>query len=205
MKKSMNALKVLTVLAAVVVLFGCNPAEKATDSASMLIIESVLGYTADGTAAAFLESDVEENDGVNPAYVQTDTAAITLRAELLNPDSLTGPSQYNDILLTAYNVTYLDTTGAPTGIADLTGSLSSILCEIGRSTTVSLPVVLNSAKLAAPLSGLVGSPNTLNVVAQIELIGQDLVNKEVRTVGNLTIIFADYLDVAPPSPAPIKK
>jgi hypothetical protein len=182
MKKTMNALKVLTVLAAVVVLFGCNPAEKATDSASMLIIESVLGYTADGTAAAFLESD---------------TVAITLRAELLNPDSLTGPSQYNDVLLTGYNVVYLDTTGAPAGIADLTGSLSSILCEIGRSTTVSLPVVLNSAKLAAPLSGLVGSSNTLNTVAQIELIGQDLVNKEVRTVGNLTIIFADYLDGAP--------
>ena len=195
MKKTMNALKVLTVVAAVIVLAGCNPVEKTTESASMLIIESVLGYTADGTAAAFLESDVEEIDPVTLApFVQTDTATITLRAELLNPDSILGPSQYNDIMLTGYNVTYTGTGAVP---VDLTGSLSSILCQIGKSTTISLPIVLNSAKLVSPLSDLAGTANVLSAVAQIELIGQDLVNKEVRVIGNLTIFFADYLDGVP--------
>ena len=198
MRKAMKAIKVLTAFAAVVVLVGCNPVERSTESASMLIIESVLGYTADGTTAAFLESDVEEIDPITlQPFVQTDTATITLRAELLNPDPLLPPSQYNDIMLTGYNVTYLDTGGLPAGLTDLTGTLSSILVEVGRSTTVSLPVVLNSAKLAPPLSGLVGGGNVIVAVAQIELIGQDLVNKEVRVVGNLTIFFADYLDTAP--------
>ncbi len=195
MKKTMNALKVLTAAAAVVVLVGCNPVEKATDSASMLIIESILGYTADGTPAAFLESDVQEIDPITlQPFVQTDTATISLRAELLDPDSILGPSQYNDIMLTGYNVTYTGTGGVP---VDITGSLSSILCEIGQSTSISLPVVLNSAKLVAPLSGLAGTSNIISAVAEIELIGRDLVNREVRVVGNLTIYFADYLDALP--------
>ncbi len=208
MKKAKTILQILTVCLFIVALYACNPVEKQAQSASYLIVEKVLGYTADGTAAAFLESDVQEYDYVNDVpYVTSDVASITLQAALLDPDSVSGPSPFNDITLTGYKVTYtLPGGGGSPGVdvpMPIEGSLSSLLIQVGKSTTVPFAVVLNGAKLVAPLVALAGTANVLSAIAVIEFTGQDGIGKVINATGSLTIYFADYYD-PPPDPA-IKK
>ncbi len=59
-------------------------------------------------------------------------------------------------------------------------------------------VVLESAKLAAPLVGLVGTNTVIETKAKIEIFGHDLTDHQVTATGYLTIYFADYQVVSPP-------
>lgn len=191
--------KLTLIFVSIAILAACNPLEDDSDSASLLIIEEILGTTAEGTEALFLQSDVQFIDQQTMATsVRSDLAKVTLRASLLDPASITGPSQYNNITLTGYNVTYTLPDG--TGVAGtdvpmpIENSLSTVMIEVGKSTTLSVPVVLDTAKLLAPLAALAGTSNVLQVIAVIEFTGEDMIKKPVTAVGNLTIYFADYID-----------
>jgi len=201
MKKTIPTLKVLAVAAAFLTLAGCNSLSRNAESSSMIVIESITGTTTEGETVAFLQSDVVGDT----AGVQADTATANITVRLINPDSSTGPSQFNDVVLTTYRVTYELPTGPGVPGQDVPlpfdGNFSTVLCPVNESTAVPFLVVLESAKLAAPLVGLTGT-TVIETKARIEIFGHDLSNKEVTATGYLTIYFADYQTAAP---APIKK
>lgn len=210
MKRTTTLLAIAAIVVGSLVLPACNSVAKdASKSPTMLIVQSVLGKTSDGQTAAFLQSDVQDLDFVTApptAFVVSDTAQITLTASLINP-APDGASQFNNITLTGYQVSYsLPGGGGVAGVdvpAPIGNSLSTLLVQVGKSVTVPFVVVLDTAKLAAPLAALVGTSNTIQVNALIEFTGQDITGKEVKASGSLAITFADYLDLPPA--IPVKK
>jgi hypothetical protein len=197
MNKTLTLLKVLAAAAAVLALAGCNALSRNTDSNSTIIIQSLQGTTYDGQTAAFLQSDVLASDGL----VHADAATANIVIRLINPNSPDGPSQFNDVVLTSYRVTYELPTSPGTPGTDVPlpfdGNFSTVLCKVDTETEVPFIVVLEAAKLAAPLSALIGTTNVIQTKAKIEIFGHDLSNREVTTTGYLTIYFADYQDSAP--------
>ncbi len=115
MKKITPTLKVLAVAAAFLALAGCNSISKTTQSSSMIVIRSVTGTTFGGDEAAYLQSDVLGSDGL----VRVDNATVNLIARLVNPNPIDGPSQFNDVVLTSYRVTYELPTGPGTPGVDV--------------------------------------------------------------------------------------
>ena len=203
MKKITMTLKVLTCAAAFLVLAGCNTLSRQAESSSLIIIESITGTTTGGDTVAFLQSDVERT-GAQGAYVQADVATANILIRLVNPDPLNPPSQFNDVVLTNYRVTFELPTGPGNPGVDVPlpfdGNFSTVLCEVDKSTAVPFAVVLEAAKLAAPLTALVGTTNVIECRARIEIFGHDLTDNPVQATGYLTIYFGDYLE---PGPAPI--
>jgi hypothetical protein len=199
MKKTTPTLRILALACAFVVLAGCNTLSRNAESSSLIVIESITGTTTAGDDVAFLQSDVLGVNGV----VQADTATANIIIHLVNPDPLNGPSQFNDVVLTNYRVTYELPTGPGTPGVDVPlpfdGNFSTVLCQVDQSTAVPFIVVLEAAKLSAPLVGLVGTTTVLESKAKIEIFGHDLTDKPVQATGYLTIYFADYQD---PAPAP---
>jgi hypothetical protein len=197
MKKITPTLKVLAVAAAFLTLAGCNSISKTTESSSMIVIRSITGTTVGGDEAAYLQSDVLGTDGL----VRVDNATVNLIARLVNPNPLNGPSQFNDVVLTSYRVTYELPTGLGTPGVDVPlpfdGNFSTVLCPVDEDVTVPFVVVLEAAKQAAPLSALIGTATVLERRAKIEIVGHDLTDHEVTATGYLTIYFADYQGVAP--------
>ena len=201
MKKITPTLKVLAAAAAFLVLAGCNSISKTTQSSSIIIIQSLTGTNMDGDTVAYLQSDVVDSDGL----VRVNNATANIIVRLVNPDPIDPPSQFNDVILTNYRVTYELPTGPGTPGTDVPlpfdGNFSTVLCPVDDETAVPFVVVLESAKLAAPLVSLIGTTTVLERKAKIEIFGHDLTDHEVKATGYLTIYFADYQT----APAPIKK
>ncbi len=201
MKKITPFLKVLAVAAAFVALAGCNTLSKETESSSIIVIQSITGTTIEGGTVAFLQSDVIDSDGL----VRANTATANIVVRLVNPDPLNGPSQFNDVVLTNYRVTYELPTGPGTPGTDVPlpfdGNFSTVLCQVDEETAVPFVVVLEAAKLADPLLALRNTATVLESRAKIEIFGHDLTDHPVTASGYLTIYFADYQD----APAPIKR
>ncbi|MBP1660717.1 MAG: hypothetical protein H6P95_1909 [Candidatus Aminicenantes bacterium] len=197
MYKTTVTLKALAIAAAVLALAGCNSISKETDSSSMIVIESITGTTVEGDTVAYLQSDVVGSDGL----VRVDNATANIIVRLVNPGSVGGPSQFNDVVLTNYRVTYELPTGPGTPGTDVPlpfdGNFSTVLCPVDESVSVPFVVVLEAAKLAAPLSSLVGTNTVLERRARIEIFGHDLTDHAVTATGYLTIYFADYQEAAP--------
>ena len=130
-----------------------------------------------------------------------DNATADIIVRLVNPDPIDGPSQFNDVVLTNYRVTYELPTGPGTPGTDVPlpfdGNFSTVLCQVDEETAVPFVVVLEAAKLAAPLSALVGTTTVLERKAKIEIFGHDLTDHPVTATGYLTIYFADYADIVP--------
>jgi len=197
MNKISSTVKVLAVAAAVFALAGCNTVSRSTESSSFIVIQSLTGTTFEGEEAAYLQSDVIDADGL----VRVNNATANIIVRLVNPDPIEGPSQFNDVVLTNYRVTYELPTGPGTAGTDVPfpfdGNFSTVLCQVDEETAVPFVVVLESAKLSAPLVGLIGTATVLERRAKIEIFGHDLNDRPVQATGYLTIYFADY-QVAPP-------
>lgn len=195
MKKTKPTLKVLAVAAAFLALSGCNNLSRQAQSSSLIVIESITGTTTEGVVVAFLQSDVLRN-GLSGTYVAADVATTNIMIRLVNPDPISPPSQFNDVVLTNYRVTFELPTGPGTPGVDVPlpfdGNFSTILCEVDKSTAVPFAVVLEAAKLAAPLVWLVGTNTVLETKAKIEFFGHDMTDKPVTATGYLTIYFGDY-------------
>ncbi|MBC7361560.1 MAG: hypothetical protein H5U06_04665 [Candidatus Aminicenantes bacterium] len=178
-------------------LFSCNPLEKDYKSNSFIIIENIIGKDLQGNDSSVVFSDVVKvENGQNVFY--SDFVTVTLRAALLDPNPIMGASQYNDIMLTRYVVTYTRSDGATTeGTAvpyHFEGSLSTLL-PVGSTVSLPLMIVRDIAKSQPPLDALIGNPTgMLECTARIDFYGHDLRNREVTQVGYITVRFADYID-----------
>jgi hypothetical protein len=203
MKKTKPTLKVLAVTAAFLALSGCNKLSREAESSSLIVIESLTGTTTQGDVVAFLQSDVLRN-GASGTYITADVATANIMIRLVNPDPIDPPSQFNDVILTNYRVTFELPTGPGTPGTDVPlpfdGNFSTVLCKVDKSTAVPFVVVLEAAKLAAPLVGLIGTNTVIETKAKIEIFGHDLNDKPVTATGYLTIYFGDYLEVVVPAP-----
>ena len=203
MKKNAMTLKILTVAAAFVILAGCNNLSRQAQSSSLIVIESITGTTTEGATVAFLQSDVLRN-GSSGTYVTADVATANIMIRLVNPDPISPPSQFNDVVLTNYRVTFeLPTEPGTPGTTvpfPFDGNFSTVLCAVDKSTEVPFAVILEAAKLAAPLVGLVGTTTVIESKAKIEIFGHDLTDKPVQATGYLTIYFGDYQEVVVPAP-----
>ncbi|MDY0231192.1 MAG: hypothetical protein RBR88_01765, partial [Candidatus Saccharicenans sp.] len=175
-------------------LFSCNPVEKETDSGSFLIIESITGKDNLGNDSSIVFSDVITN-----GQVYSDFVTVTLQTATLDPNPIMGVSQYSDIMLTNYVVTYIRSDGATVEGTDVPyhfeGTLSQLV-PVGSSVSFPLIIVKDTAKNQAPLNTLVGTTEVLECHATIEFIGHDLRNRGVRQTGQITVRFADFVDEA---------
>jgi hypothetical protein len=197
MKNMKKVFGIAIILSAFLVLVSCNPVDNDSRSASLLLIDNILGVDADGTNANFLQSDVLLTNG----SVRADTITATIRAETLDPDPLLGSSQYNDIVLTRYLVSFTRTDGRDVPGQDVPypfeGSMSTVI-KTGSTASVSLVLVREVAKLEPPLIGLVdlGAETVLTCTAKIDFYGHDMVNRTIKATGYLTVYFANYADQA---------
>jgi hypothetical protein len=192
MNKITPTLKVLALASVALALLGCNKLSKEAKSGSIIVVRSITGTTVAGDEVAYLQSDVVGSD----LLVRVDNATANIVARLVNPDPIDGPSQFNDVVLSSYRVTYELPAGGGTAGVDVPqpfeGIFSTVLCTIDEDVAVPFVVVLEAAKLAPPLIGLVGTNTVLERKAKIEIFGHDLSDNPVSTVGYLTIYFADY-------------
>ena len=192
MKKS---LRIAVILSAFLALYSCNPIEDDSRSASMLLVDNVLGTDAEGKSGNFLQSDVVLTSG----SIKADSATATLRAETLDPDPLLGTSPYNDLVVTRYLVSYTRTDGRNSPGIDVPypfeGSMSTVV-KAGSTASVSFVIVREVAKMEPPLIRLVdiGAEQVLTCTAKVEFYGHDVTNRTVKATGYLTIYFANYAD-----------
>lgn len=197
MNKMTATLKTLAIAAAFLALAGCNTISQDTESSSMIVITSITGTNMDGDTVAYLQSDILGSDGL----IRVDNATANIIVRLINPDPISGPSQFNDVVLTSYRVTYELATGPGTPGTDVPlpfdGNFSTVLCPVDDQVSVPFVVVLEAAKQAAPLNALIGTATVLERKAKIEIFGHDLTDHPVTATGYLTIYFADYQDIVP--------
>jgi hypothetical protein len=195
MKNMKKVLGIAVILSAFLVLVSCNPVEDESRSASLLIIENIMGTDINGTSANFLQSDVQKSNG----SIKADSVTATLRAETLDPNPLLGTSQYNDIVVTRYLVSFSRTDGRNVPGQDVPypfeGSMSAVI-NAGSTQSISLVLVREVAKMEPPLIGLadLGAETVLTCTAKIEFYGHDMVNRTVKATGYLTVYFANYVD-----------
>ncbi len=181
-------------------LAACNPIENESQSASLLVVESITGTDFRGNAADYLQSDVVMTDSITGAQSwQADSATASLSASTLDPNPLFGTSQYNDIQVTRYVVTYFRSDGKNIQGRDVPYSFEgglSVLINVGRSVNVGFVIVREVAKQETPLLNLYQSypGDVLNVTARVDFYGHDLANKAVKATGYLPIYFANYAD-----------
>jgi len=190
MRNIMSSLKIISVLVLALVLFSCNPVERGTNSGSFLIIESIIGKDTQGNDSTVVFSDIVTN-----GVVYSDFVNLTVRAATLDPNPVMGISQYSDIMITNYIVTYIRSDGATGEGTDVPyhfeGTMSTLV-PVGSSVSIPLLIVRDIAKTQPPLSTL--GTGVLECTARIELIGHDLRNRQVRQTGQITVRFADYID-----------
>lgn len=201
MKKRTWTFVILAALPVVLLFTACNPLENDSRSSSFIVVENISGTTSAGTAVSFLESDVVKVDSSSGAgTVYSDTAAVTLRASLLDPSSAATTSQYNDILLDRYVVSYSRTDGKNREGTDVPYSFEAALSrslKVGASTTFAIVVVRDAAKLEPPLVNLAVQPRDEGVIettAKIEFYGHDVAERAVTATGYLSVRFANYVD-----------
>ena len=197
MKNMKKAFGTTVILSAFLVLVSCNPVEDDSRSGTLLVVMNIQGQDANGGTANFLQSDVVLTNGT----VRSDSISATLRADTVDPDPVLGTSQYNDIVVTRYLVSFTRTDGKNVPGQDVPypfeGSMSAVI-NAGSTASVSLVLVREVAKLEAPLIELadLGAEVVLACTAKIEFYGHDLANRAVRATGYLTVYFANYVDQA---------
>lgn len=195
MNKEKVLFKTTILLALFFALISCNPLENETLSNSMLVIMSLTGQDINGNISNFLQSDVLTSENT----VTADPATVTFKAHLLNPDSLNGSSQYNNVMVTHYVVTYFRSDGKNREGIDIPYSFEghmSSLVEIDNIAEFSFILVREVAKLELPLINLHEGrgEGVLQLRAKVDFYGHDLANKTVKSTGYLSIYFANYAD-----------
>ncbi len=195
MNKTKILFKASILLALSIVFISCNPLENETLSNSILIIMNLTGQDINGNTANFMQSDVLTSTNA----VTADSATVTFKAQLLNPDPINGPSQYNNVLVTRYVVSYFRSDGKNIEGVDIPYSFEgylSTLVEIDNTAEISFVLVREVAKLEPPLIDLHEGrgDGVLQLRAKVDFYGHDMANKAVKSTGYLSIFFANYAD-----------
>ncbi len=198
-QRRISGLRTAVLAAAALVLAACNPLENNTGSNSMLMIEALTGLNMEGQEVNFCQSDVLYVDPQTGATsIVADIAKATLSADLLNPDPVMGTSQYNDVELFKFAVTYRRADGQNTPGVDVPYAFEegmSGIIRIGQRASFSFIIVREAAKQEPPLINLITPTNrgeTLQVTARIDFYGRDLAGHMVKATGYLPITFANF-------------
>ena len=176
----------------------CNPVENKTKSASLLVVENLLGIDLDGNEVNFLQSDVIIQDPDTGAVAwRGDAAKATLSASTLDPDPKLGVSSYEDVQVTRYVVSYIRPDGKNVQGKDVPYSFEgnlSVLVRIGQASTASIVVVREVAKQEPPLVNLQNADrgDVLNMTIRVDFYGHDMANRAVQATGYLPVFFANY-------------
>ncbi|UCE40330.1 MAG: hypothetical protein JSV17_12810 [Candidatus Aminicenantes bacterium] len=199
MRKMKNWQKILVMVPTLFLLFSCNRITNDSRSDSVLHVIRVTGMDIEDNEVDFLQSDVAVfNPETLTTTVAADAAKVTFTVASLDPAPWLGTSQYYDILVTHYVVTYSRSDGKNQEGIDVPysfdGSLSARVPVDGQ-TEISFVVVRAVSKLEPPLINLATGrgEGELKTTARIEFYGQDTVGNKVKATGYLTIFFADYI------------
>ncbi len=199
MNNTRKTLSLILALPLLLLLTSCNKVENHSRSASLLILENLVGTDATGTEANFTQSDVLKVDTTTGSgTVVADTAAATFRVQSLDPAPILGASPYYDVTLNRYTVSYSRTDGKNNPGTDVPypfeGSLTAVVPQ-GGTATVDFVLVREAAKLEPPLIRLVdlGAEVVLTATARIDFYGHDLAQNQVKATGYLTVYFANYV------------
>jgi len=185
--------------AAVLILPACNPVEKESNAMSQLLIEALTGLTAEGVEAFFVQSDVlfqDPNTGLTT--IRADTAKATFSARQLDPNPILGPSNFADITVTRYTVSYFRSDGRNVQGIDVPYSFEgsvTVRVPVGVATEMDFVIVRETAKQEAPLVNLLQASTraeALAMTAKIEFYGTDGSNKTVKATGYLPVYFANF-------------
>jgi hypothetical protein len=200
MEKIQKVFYGLVLFMAILVLFSCNPIENITESNTMIIFENLTGTDMEGNTVNFLESDVLTVDPDTGAQmIISNAAAATLKATLLDPQPINPTSEYNNIQLTRYTVSYFRSDGKNSEGVDIPYSFEGYLSTrlaIDVSTKISFIIVRAVAKGEPPLLSLREgrSEGMLTITARVDFYGHDLRDKTVTATGYLTIYFANFAE-----------
>lgn len=198
MRKAKFAFFMPVMIAAVLFLASCNAIENGTESASMMVVESLRGTTMDGEEVSFLQSDVLYVDPQTmDSTIFADSAVAEISASLLDPASITGPSQYNSITVDRYIISYSRSDGKNVEGVDVPYSFEgyiNTLVSVGETAAISFVIVREDAKMEPPLINLHNNRDVgvLQVHAKVEFFGHDAVGKNVTATGYMDIYFANY-------------
>lgn len=194
-KKTTWAFLILAVLPSLLALVACNPLEDESKSSTFLLVESMMGKDATGTAASFLQSDVIASTGT----IYADIASATVRASYLDPAPILKPSPYSDVILDRYIVSYSRSDGRSRQGIDVPYSFEGALTQVikvGATATFSFIIVRDVSKMEPPLVGLATGigEGVIEMTAKVEFYGHDLTDNKVTATGYLAIFFANYAD-----------
>jgi hypothetical protein len=176
----------------------CNPVENKTKSASLLVVENLLGSDLKGNEVNFLQSDVIfQNADTGAVSWMGDSAKVTLSASTLDPDPKLGVSSYEDVQVTRYVISYIRPDGKNVQGKDVPYSFEgnlSVLVRIGQSSNASFVIVREVAKQEPPLVNLLNADrgDVLNMTIRVDFYGHDMANKAVQATGYLPVFFANY-------------
>jgi hypothetical protein len=199
MRKMKNWLKILVVVPAFFLLFSCNPIENDSRSDTVLLVVKILGTDIDDNEVGFLQSDViTVNPDTGAGTVSADSAKVTFTAGSLDPEPWLGTSQYFDIYVTHYVVTYSRSDGKNQEGVDVPYSFDGAISarvQIDSQTDVSFVVVRAVSKLEPPLVDMAAGrgEGELKTTARIDFYGHDTQGNDIKATGYLTIFFANYI------------
>lgn len=195
----------LAVIVAVSV--SCGSVVRQGRSPVYLVIDSLQGQRGglNGTFGNPVPSDVVTNvtspapcSTTSPcATVFSDNGRVTLRAELKDPTSLTGPTPTNDVTITRYHVAYRRSDGRHLEGIDVPfafdGATTGTI-QAGTSTQLPFELVRIVAKEESPLVNLVASPTIVTMIAEITFYGSDQAGNAVRVTGLIQVDFGNFGD-----------
>jgi hypothetical protein len=202
MKKTTIISNIVVVLFLAVGFFSCNPIENDTRSGSVLVVESLMGTDMEDNEANYLQSDViYEDPESGTSTIFADVGSATLSATSLDPSPVAGTSQYMDIKVTRYVISYARSDGNNTQGVDVPYSFEGYLSEtipIGTTKEMSFILVREVAKMEPPLVGLREGRDkgVLEVKAKVEFYGHDMAERSIKATGFISIFFANYSNEA---------
>jgi hypothetical protein len=198
MKKTALFFKITVVLFLAACFFSCNPVENDTRSGSILVVESLKGTDIEDNEADYIQSDVIYEDlEAGTSTIFADVAVASLSARSLDPSPIAGSSQYMDVIITRYVVSYARSDGNNTQGVDVPYSFEAYLSEtipIGSTKDLSIVIVRETAKMEPPLVGLQEGRDkgVLEITAKVEFFGHDMAERSVSATGYISIFFANY-------------
>jgi len=199
MRKTKNWLKILVIVPAFFLLFSCNPLENDSRSDSILLILQITGTDINDNEVNFLQSDVVKVDADSgSATVAADTASVSFTAESLEPEPWLGTSQYYDLFVTRYVVSYSRSDGKNQEGVDVPYSFDGALfsrVQLGSQSDASFVIVRAVSKLEPPLVNLAKGrgEGELKTTARIDFYGNDALGNKITATGYLTVFFANYI------------
>ncbi|MCX6544174.1 MAG: hypothetical protein NTV05_07130 [Acidobacteria bacterium] len=173
----------------------CGQVNSTGRSASYLIMDSLQGApgggTGSGTFSSTLPSDVVAANG----GIYSDLGEATLRVELKDASSPSGPS--NSVTVTRYHVSFRRSDGRNTQGVDVPYAFdgaATATISAGGSTPLDFVLVRAQAKAESPLMGLRGTGGAIfiSTLADVTFYGQDQNGRQVSVTGTISVNFADW-------------